>query len=340
MDIIIAIIVFGLIITIHELGHFTVAKLCKIKVNKFAIGMGPILFKKQKGETEYSLRLFPIGGFVSMEGEDEESNDDRAFSKRPILHRMAVVVAGAIMNIILGFILVIIITSASNQIITTKVAGFQEGATSSETGLQVGDKILKVNGMKIFTDSDVAYKLRTDSDGIVSMQVLRDGKKVNLDEVKFKLAKDEKTDKNYLTIDFIVNAEKKNFFNVIDYSFRKTVSVGRLIWLSFADLVTGQYNLNDLSGPVGIIDAIGEAKSYGLDSLLNLVVFITINVGIFNLLPLPALDGGRLIFLIIEAIRRKPVPQEKEAMVHFIGIVLLMILMVIVTFNDIFKKII
>ncbi len=361
MNIIIALIVFGILVAIHEFGHFAVAKLSGIRVNKFAIGMGPRIVKFTKGETEYSLRLFPVGGFCAMEGEDEHSDDPRAFHNKPIINRIGVVVAGAIMNIILGFIVAIIMTSVADKIPTNTIVKFEENAMSEQTGLRTGDEIIKMDNMRIFTNQDIAYKLNNTADGVFDLVVKRDGKKVNLNDVKFydsyyyyveKKAgekdkyitfetKEEYTGTEELELaesryDFFVDAEKdKTITSVIDYSFRNTLTLARLIWISLIDLVTGQYGLNDLSGPVGIVSAIGDVRAYGIESLLQLVAMITINLGIFNLLPLPALDGGRLVFLIIEAIRKKPIPPEKEGMVHFIGLALLMLLMIVVTINDV-----
>ena len=343
MSIVIAILVFGFIIAIHELGHFAVAKACHIRVNKFAIGMGPAILKKQWGETEYSLRLFPIGGFCSMEGEDTESADDRAFCKKKVLPRIAVVVAGAIMNLFLGLILVIITTCMSDAITSTTVSSFRKGtegnavSTSDTCGLQVGDRFVEINGMHVFTASDISYKLGyTDADEF-DLVVERDGQKVTLENVKF--YNTETTGR----LDFTVYAQEKTIPSVLSYSVRETISVGRMIWIGLFDLITGKYGMHDLSGPVGIVGAIGDAASYGetfvehLTSLLSLMTMLTINVGIFNLLPLPALDGGRLLFLLIEGVRRKPVKPEHEGMVHLVGMALLLLLMLVVTFNDITK---
>jgi len=346
MSVIIAILVFGVIIAIHELGHFLVAKACDVKINGFSIGMGPAIFKKKKGETLYALRLFPIGGFVSMEGEDESSSDERALNRKKVSQRIAITVAGAVMNIILGFIVVLIITSMGKSVISTKIAGFYENSVSSQSGLQVDDKIVSVNGMSILSEMDLSYKLQNDKDGIYQMTVVRNGEKVKLNDVKLSQTVD-KDGKSSVHLDFYVHGYKKNVGNVFAYSAKKTVSIGRLVWITLGDLVKGRYKLNDLSGPVGIVDAIGQtiepdtsvSFSDTMQNLLTLIAFITINVGIFNLLPLPALDGGRIVFLVIEGIRGKPVKPEHEGMVHFIGIALLMLLMLLVSFNDILKLI-
>ena len=344
MSIIIAILIFGLIIAIHELGHFFVAKACNVKVNEFSIGMGPAILKSKKSETQYSWRLFPIGGFCAMEGEDESSDDSRALNKKPVWQRILICVAGAVMNIILGFILVLIMVSTSNNLVTTTVRGFTQNASSQETGLKVNDKIVKVNGLSILTVNDLSYSFMTDKDGIFDMVVIRDGKKVKLSGVALSKEKIE-NGKDKILLDFTLYRDNKNVGTVLTHSFKTTVSTAKTIWISLGDLVKGKYSLNDMSGPVGIVSVIGDSMKPSnssnfaemMQNILYLAAFITINVGIFNLLPLPALDGGRIVFLIIEAIRGKPVKPEHEGIVHFIGIALLMILMVIVTFNDIIK---
>ena len=342
--ILVALLVFGVIIALHEFGHFAVAKLCGIKVNQFAIGMGPVLLKKQKGETEYSLRLFPIGGFCAMEGEDAGSNDPRAFNRKPVWQRMLVVVAGAIMNLILGFVLIICTTLLYGDVITLKIARFptdeesgQSVSSSEASGLQIGDEIISINGMRIFTDTDLSYQLQTAESDTMNVIVRRNGEKLTLDNVTFHNSATQRRQ------DFYVTSEELTISNVLSYSFFDTISTGRLIWLSLTELITGKYGFQDLSGPVGIVTTIGEAASYGetlkqhVTSVLSLASFITINVGIFNLLPIPALDGARFVFLAIEAIRHKPVPPEKEGMVHFAGMALLFLVMIAVTIQDIFN---
>ena len=344
MKIIIAILIFELIIVIHELGHFIVAKLCGVKVNEFAIGMGPAIIKKKKGETLYAWRALPIGGYCAMEGEDSKSDDERSFNKKSVPKRMAIVLAGIVMNLLLGFILLIIYTAITAPITSTTVSKFEkEDVTSHVTGLELGDEIVSINGMHIFTDMDMSYQFQNDEDGVFEMEVIRNGEKVKLDNVKFDL-----NDKK-LHIDFYVQPIEANFFTVTSYAFRHTVTDGRLIYITLVDMIRGKYKLSDLSGPVGIVNVIGDviesetSEESGIDwrglieQMLSLASFITINIGLFNLLPLPALDGGRLIFLIIEAIRRKPVPPEKEGMVHLIGMAALLLLMLVVTVSDIIK---
>ncbi len=362
MSIIIALVVFGVLVAVHEFGHFAVAKLSGIKVNKFAIGMGPILFKHTRGETEYSLRLLPIGGFCAMEGEDDESNDERAFRNKSVGKRIAVVVAGAIMNLILGFVISVIVTTMMDKVPQNKIGIFKENSSSEAAGLRLGDELLEVNGLSIFTDYDISYQLSNDEDGVCDLLVKRDGQEIELNDVPFYdkiyyyVDDSVKGDEKYVEFDskeeytgtkelkeaYKINLklsyeDPKTVGSVISYSFRNTISYARLIWISLIDLVRGKYGINDLSGPVGIVSAIDQVKEYGAEEVLKLVMLITLNLGIFNLLPLPALDGGRLVFLIIEAIRRKPIPAEKEGMVHFIGMALLMVLMVIVMISDVKK---
>ncbi len=351
--ILIAVLIFCVIIIIHELGHFAAAKLCGIKVNEFSLGMGPKLFSWGRGETKYSLRALPVGGFVSMEGEDDSSSDPRAFRNKKVWQRLIVVLAGAVMNLVLGFLILIILTASSDVIISTTVAEFYPAvdsetgestpALSNSTGLMEGDRIVRVNGMRIYTDTDISYQFQVDEDAVFDMTVIRDGQRVELPAVEFRRSVLE-DGSSYIHIDFSVVGERVTPASVISYSSGKFVSVARIIWLSLTDLIKGKYSINDLSGPVGIVGAIGDVVSSTqegipvsqmLQDLFSFVAFITINVGIFNLLPVPALDGARALFLVIEAIRRKPIKPEHEGLVHFIGMAALLIVMLLVTVSDI-----
>lgn len=338
--ILVAILFFGLIIGIHELGHFLTAKLFKVRVNEFALGMGPAIFKKKKGETQYALRLFPIGGYVSMEGEDEESEDENAFCKKKWWKKFIIVAAGAIMNLILGLLFVTILTCMEDLIGTTQIHSFYENSVSAQSGLEVGDEIKKINGTRIFSSRDLSYCMARDEDGVYEFVVERNGENVTLDSVTF----ERKTDENgnsTIIYDFVIVGVEKTFFNVISTSVKDTVSIARLVWLTLFDLITGHYGINDLSGPVGTVSIIANATSeavatgVGFDMIVYIMALISINVGVFNLLPVPALDGGRLFFIIIEAIRKKPVPAKYEGYIHAAGLALLLLLMVVITFNDI-----
>lgn len=338
--ILVAILVFCIIIIIHELGHFLFAKLFKIRVNEFALGMGPTLFKFQKGETKYAIRLLPIGGFCAMEGEDENSEDPRAFFRAKVWKRIIVVAAGAVFNIILGFALMLAVVGLQPQLASTTVGGFYETSTSNlDGGFMVDDRIVEINGRAIFTADDISYMLATDEDGEISAQVIREGKRVKLDSVKF--AMQEQNGRSFIILDFKVYPIENNIGATISEGFKRTVSMGRMVWMSLGDMISGKYGLNDISGPVGVTQIVSDAVSGittngidGLIYLLRILCLITVNLGVFNLLPIPALDGSRILFLIIEGIRRKPVPRDKEAMVHSIGMILLLIFMAVIIFKD------
>ncbi len=338
-----AIFLFGVLIAIHEFGHFSFAKLFKVKVNEFSLGMGPKLISKKKGETAYSLRLLPIGGFVSMEGEDEDSEDDRAFNKKPAWQRFIIVAAGAILNLILGVVVVAICLSCSDLVGTREVHSFYENATSQQTGLQVGDEILEINGTKVYSFKGISFNLVRDSDNKLDMTVRRDGEKVELKGVTFKQF--EFDGRQYIEQDFIIVGEKPNILNVTKNAFLDSASIVQMVRLSLVDIVSGKYGIKDISGPVGTISAIAEstaeAEDFG-DKMLTALTFlsmITINVGVFNLLPFPALDGGRLFFILVEMIRRKPIPAKKEGLIHTIGMVILLAFMAVVMVSDIIKVI-
>ncbi len=329
-----SVLVFGTVIFVHELGHFLTAKLSKITVHEFAIGMGPALIKFRKNGTLYALRLVPIGGFVSMEGEDEESDEQGSFTRAPLANRILVIVSGAIMNLILGFILVVILTSSSEAITSKTIAEFYEGATTQASGLMVDDEIVAVNGRRCFTTYDVSYEFARAQNGMADLTVIRNGETVELEGIQFDTFTDEYGN-NQFVIDFKVYGIKKTFTSVVTSSFEFMLSLIRMVVISLTDLVTGRIAINNLSGPVGIVTAIGEASGAGLSSLIMLTALITVNLGVFNLVPFPALDGGRLAFLIIEAIRRKPLNPRYEIAINAAGFMLLIGLMLFATFNDI-----
>lgn len=337
LSILIAAVFFCLIIIIHELGHFTVAKLCGIRVDEFAIGMGPVIFRKQKGDTLYTVRLLPIGGFCAM-GEDEERGTPDSFRQKSVWKRMATIAAGAVMNLILGFILSVILILVEGGAVSTQIVWFSEDAASSRYGLQLGDEITEINGVHIFSVKDITYQLGNDEDGIVDFVVKRDGERVAVNGVKFAVETDKETGKNTLIYDFKVLKEKATPANIIPYGFKNAVYYGRIVLMSLRDIIVGKYGLNDLQGPVGIVTVIGdvtEKSGFDFSFILDIATLVTINIGIFNLLPIPALDGGRLVFLLVEAIRRKSLKAETEGMIHFVGFAALMLLMIFVTFNDV-----
>lgn len=334
-----ALLFFGVIIMIHECGHFACAKLFKVKVNEFSLGMGPALFKKRKGDTLYAVRLFPIGGYVAMEGEDDASEDDRAFNKKPVWQKMIIVVAGALMNLILGFILMVLLLTTSTDLIgTNTIKEFYPDAVSSQYGLQAGDRFVEIDGHHVWSELDLSFLMSRSQDGVFDFVVERDGEKVTLNDVHF--ATEQQNGITLIQYDFIIIGEQPGFLNIVKNAFTQSASIVRMVWLSVFDLVTGRYGMSELAGPVGTVDIIADVtaqavSSGSLTNLLTIMAFITINVGVANLLPLPALDGGRFLFLAIEAVRRKPVNPKYEGYVHAAGLALLLLLMVVVTYNDI-----
>ena len=269
-----------------------------------------------------------------MAGEDEESDDVNALNRKPVWQRMVITVAGAAMNLIIGFILMTVVVITSTSIGGTTILRFAEdNALSEQSGLMIGDEIVKVGDTRVHIASELAYEIMRNGVEPLDITVRRDGEIVEIKDVQFPTIIEQGI--QFGMTDFIVLAEEKTVGNVIEQSFYRSISTVKMIWQSLIDLITGRYGLEQMSGPVGVTAVVSEAAKSSFTDYLYLVVVITINLGIFNLLPLPALDGGRLIFQIIELIRRRPVKPEFEGYVHFIGIVLLMLLMVVITFKDV-----
>lgn len=336
-NIIVSLFVFGFLILAHEAGHFFVAKACKVKVNEFSIGMGPAIFKKQGKSTLYSLRALPIGGYVQMDGEDGDGTDENSFNKKPYWNRFLILVMGAVMNILLGFILICIINFQTSLLPTTVVAEFDEDAVSSQTGLMIKDEIVDIDGYKVGSYLDITYALAINGTEPVDVTVIRNGEKTLVENVSFTVISDEDIGEHF-GIDFLVFGKRRTFLNAIKYSFDWTVSVSKSIYSFFGTLFTGKANLNQVSGPVGTTVAIGETVSNkNLNTLLLMVALISINLGIVNLLPFPALDGGRVVLLVIESIRKKPLSQNIEYAINAVGMILLFGLMAVITVKDIFK---
>ena len=440
--ILIGVLLFELIIFIHEFGHFITAKKSGIKVNEFSLGMGPKIFSFGKGETKYSLRVFPIGGFCAMEGEDEESPEPRAFNNAKVWKRMIVIIAGAVMNIILGFVLMFVVVAQQDAYSSTEVQSFPATSFSSCTGLQSGDVIKEINGYGISTSMDFNYPISTaelktvdgstleiykedcgnnlyniavslvqdknnklsdeqvskvnellskstndivkakskedafsvyenyykeinDACGIkdykvekiveketrnrytADILVERNGEEKLLKNVQFFTYTTKDNSDPQVSIDFYVKPIEKTIGSVLSQTFKQTISTCKMIYASLGGLLTGKFGLKDMSGPIGIASAVttvaSESLSSGFMSAVNSIIYvmmiITVNLGLFNMLPFPALDGGRFVFLIIEAIRGKSVPRKVEAIVNGIGMGLLILLMILITANDIFKLI-
>jgi regulator of sigma E protease len=335
INVVVTVLVFGVLILSHEAGHFFTAIWAKIKVHEFSIGMGPALFKREGKLCRFCIRAFPIGGFVQMEGEDGDSDDENSFSKKPRWKRFLVLVMGAAMNILMGFLLICCINATIKAYPTTTVAQFLPDAISMESGLMEGDKIISIDGYKIFSYMDISYALSKDSKAEdFDLLVERDGERVALSNVAFPKINDEKYGSFYDT-DFKVYGQKRNLFSVFQYSAGYTLSVSRSIYSFVGSLFTFQADLNQVSGPVGTAEIIGKSAIVGLGSLLMVVAMISINLGIMNLLPFPALDGGRILLLLVEAIRKKPLNPKVEAAINGVGLILLMGLMIVVLFKDV-----
>jgi regulator of sigma E protease len=276
-----------------------------------------------------------------MEGEDAESDDEGAFNKKKPYQRFIIVAAGAILNLILGIIVVAICLSMQNLVGTREVHSFHENAISCDYGLKAGDEIIKINNTHIYSSRGIGFNMVRDTDNKLDITVIRDGKKIELKDVEFRQFEFE--GRQYLEQDFYVVGEYHTVFNVAKTAILDSASIVQMVRLSLVDLCTGKYGMKDVSGPIGTISAIADSTAQGptakdkLFTALTLLSYITINVGVFNLLPVPALDGGRLFFIFIEMIRRKPINPKKEGVIHTVGLVLLLLFMAIVSISDIIK---
>ena len=344
LTIIAAILVFGILIAVHEGGHLLAAKAVGVTVHEFAIGMGPKLFSFTKGGTQYSLRLLPIGGYCSMEGEDEKSENPGALCNKSVGARLLVMVSGALMNILLGFILYIILCANTGSLVTTNtVSEVLPNTAAEEAGFQAGDEIIAINGNRVHIPADLQFEMMKANYQEMEVTLLRDGEKL-IKTIAPRLETVEGVDdegnpvttQRYL-FGYNMKQDKNTFFTVLERAFFNCFLTVRMVLYSFISLFQGQVALSDMSGPVGIVNEIGKSAQAGILSLLSLAALIAVNLGVFNLLPFPALDGGRVFFLLIEFIRRKPIPPEKEGLVHAIGMGLLLLLMVVVTYQDIVK---
>ncbi len=351
LTIIISLLVFGFLIFIHEFGHYITARIFKVSITEFSIGMGPkfMWYESKKTGIKYSLGILPIGGYVAMVGEDEDSDDPNAFNKKPAWQRFIITAAGAAVNIIAGFLAMIIIVCFIRIGNTTYGAPMEEDVLKKELGytdvdttyrsnmseLKPGDEIIKVNGKRVKIYDELSYQIMRYGTEPIDLTVRRDGETIVIEDVRFPTTVEQ--GQTFGIIDFkITGLKEKNFFSVISLSFRKACLVMRMCWESIFDLITGRYTVAAVSGPVGISSAIGEAAGAGFLSLLNIAVLISINLGFMNLMPIPALDGGRLLVILVEMITRKKLPAKVEAAINGVGLALLMLLSVVILFKDIF----
>ena len=351
MSVLFAILLFSFLIFIHELGHFAAAKLSGVQVNEFALFMGPAIYKKQVGETLYSIRTIPIGGYCAMEGEDEDTDNPRSFQKAALWKRLVILVAGAAMNFVAGVVLMAIVYAPAQQFVVPVVDSFEEGclleAKDGDFGFKVGDRILEIDGEKIYTSSDFSLILSLNPGEIHDVTVLRNGERLSLEGMA--LRKAEFPDGNgdtSMRYGFSFSLEDATFANKLDYAWKNTLNTVRTVRLSLQMLLSGQAGLSDMGGPVMIVDQMAEVAASSptaLDALLNMLyfgAFIAINLAVMNLLPIPALDGGRVVGLLItaaiEAVTRKKLDPKYEGYIHGAGMLLLLGLMVLIMFKDIF----
>ena len=325
------IVIFGLIILIHELGHFLTAKMFRVKVHEFAIGMGPKLFGKQKGDTLYSVRLIPMGGYVKMEGEDADSSDPAAFNNKKPWQRFIMLFAEAFMNLLLGFMLLVTLNVASPRlpvVPTMEIVSVYEGMGAEEAGILPGDRILEIDGITMHTRLDMLLAL--DGKEQVSITIDRNGQKQTLP-----VTLTEMEGSRYLGIQQAT--EEKNVGNVLSYSFFETFSIVKLTYQSFFGMFNGTVAVEQMSGPVGIVNEISNAAQTGIFDVIWLALIISLNLGVVNLFPLPALDGGRIVFVLWEMITKKKLKPEHEGLIHFIGFVILILFMLYITKNDLVR---
>ena len=337
--IILALVIFGFLIFIHELGHYLAARYFHVTIHEFAIGMGPKLAQKtsEKNGITYSLRALPVGGFVAMEGEDAQSEDENAFSKKPVWQRIIITAAGAFMNVMIGVIVMSVLVAAQDVLPSNQVGAFiynENGVSYAEAaGMEIGDVITHIEGTRVHIANETVYEIMRKGVEPIDITLRRNGETIVLRDVLFGQISEQGT--VFGMMDFKVTPETKTPIAVFKHAFFRSVSTIKMIWESLYDLISGRYGMEAVSGPVGVTKALGEAAESGAEDLIYLAVVISMNLGVMNLLPLPALDGGRLLFQIIEVIRRKPMRPEIEGYVHFAGLVALMILMVVIAVKDI-----
>ncbi len=377
---VVTIAMFLVMVSLHEFGHFIAGKLLNFEILEYSIGFGPKIISGKKGETRYSLRCIPLGGYCKFEGEDTQSDDPRAFPNQKVWKRIIVVIAGGLVNILLGFILFMIIVPLTSPVATNVVSEVVENSYVERAGLQPGDEIVKIDGKNVGFYNDITLATSTfDKDTETTIVVKRNGKKETLtfrpteqivkyvygesgitviDSINGKATEEyyaygdgavrdeekigtEETATRYI-IGFVPMSEDINFLNVWGEAWNETKFVVKLVYQSLWQMITGKVGLDQMAGPVGIVSEVNNAVNSGAYrwiNVMNLIALLTINLGVFNLLPIPALDGGRLLFMVIELIRRKPIPPEKEGLVHAIGMALLFALVIVISFNDIARLI-
>ena len=341
--IIFGILMFGILIFVHELGHFIAAKLSGVGIYEFSIGMGPKIWSHVgKDGVLYALRLLPIGGFVAMHGEDDDENCDNentSLSKKPIWKRFIVISAGAVMNILLGFFIAFFLVIFGGDISSTTIESFRFadiGETDADQGLKSGDRIIKVGDRAINVWHDFVYELMNIPGKEVDITVIRNGEKKVIQNYRVYSVTDPKTGISLGASPIVPEIAEKTPLEVMKQTLCQPISIVHVTWDSLINTLKGKYGTETISGPVGVVSEMKEIKETGgTPSLFFLMLLITINLGVMNLLPFPALDGGRLLLLIIEAIRRKPLPKKVGAAINAAGLIVLLGLMFLITCKDV-----
>ena len=347
--ILIAVLMFGILIAVHELGHFLAAKACGVRVNEYAIGMGPAIWKKQKGETLYSLRAIPCGGYCAMEGEEESSEDSRALNNKGFWAKLLIFVAGAFMNFVTGLVIILILYGGAKAFYVPTITGFAEGCPlESGDALQVGDTLLRINGERVYVYSDVGLLLGLSDTDTFDLTVRRNGEKIPLSGLTMEQREyDDGNGGIYTGYGLYFGAEPADFGDRVAYSCRQAADFVRMVRLSLQMLFTGQAGIRDMSGPVGIVTTMTEvgqqsgsfrAAAY---NIAYLAALIAVNLAVMNLLPLPALDGGKIFFLVVNAIAMaligRRIPEKYENYIHYAGLILLLAFMLLITSSDVWK---
>ena len=352
MYILLAIISFGVLIFVHELGHFLAAKALGVKVNEFSVCMGPALLQKTVGETTYSLRCIPIGGYCAMEGEDEESDSPRAFTNAKWWKRIIILVAGSFMNLLTGFLIIMLVYSSAVAFNTAKIDSFYPNSALEEGGLQVGDTLYSVDGHCIYLASDVSMLFERVPDDRADLVVLRDGQKVRFPDFLLEKREYEDDGEKQMLYGIRLGYEDATFGRLLKQSWYGCLDFARMVWMGLGDLLTGRATMNDMGGPVTIVHIMSEqgktadTTAAGIQNVFYVAAFIAVNLAVMNMLPIPALDGGRVFLLLVttvlEKLLRRKIDPKYEGYIHAAGMVLLLGLMAFITFHDVwmlvFKK--
>lgn len=348
VSVIFGVLLFSLLIFVHELGHFLAAKAFGVQVNEFSMFMGPAIFKKKKGDTLYTIRCIPIGGFCAMEGEDQDTDNPRSFQKAAWWKRLIILVAGSVMNLITGVLLFSIVYAPAKEVAVPVISEFSQCCTfDGPEGLQLGDELYSVDGHRVYTTSNVLLLFSLNDTGVHDITVVRDGQKVHFEDLHMahSCTDEEGNDYSHYGLSWGV-AQEATFARKVKAVWYTTLENARTVWLSLQMLLSGKVGLSEMAGPVGIVDMMSDAASAApsfLDALLNLLYFggfLAVNLGLMNLLPIPALDGGRVVALLltkaVEKITKKKIDSKYEGYVHGVGMILLLALMALIMFKDIF----